>query len=307
MGKIRVVFMGTPSYATEILKALLKEENFEICALFTQSDKPANRGKLLTPPHIKSFVLENYPDIPIYQPTSIRDEETKNILKSYNPDFIVVAAYGKILPLDILNIAPCINLHASLLPKYRGASPIQYTILNDDSFGGVTAMKMEQGLDSGEMLGYTYVNAKGVDVNTLFDELSKKASKLTIKILNNYNKILHVKQNDAQVSFARKIVKEDGLCDFTFTCKELTQKFLAYNPWPGLYLQNGIKLKAFTCKQQKHNFKIGEIVSINDTSIEVACYDGFVNITRLNPPSKQEMNAADFIRGKRIEVGNTLN
>ncbi|MDR0467732.1 MAG: methionyl-tRNA formyltransferase, partial [Campylobacteraceae bacterium] len=140
--------MGTPSYATRIFKALIDDKNFEITSVFTQPDKPSGRGNHLTPPDIKIFIQDNDINVKIFQPESIKNDEIVESIKSQKPDFIVVAAYGKILPLSILNIAPCINLHASLLPKYRGASPIQYAILNADKFTGITAMLMEEGLDS---------------------------------------------------------------------------------------------------------------------------------------------------------------
>ena len=306
MNKIRVVFMGTPSYATKIFEALIDDEMFEVTSVFTQPDKPAGRGKHLTPPDIKKFILDNNLSIKIYQPENLKNDEIINILKSQNPNFIVVAAYGKILPSSILNIATCINLHASLLPKYRGASPIQYAILNADKYSGVAAMKMEKGLDCGDILGFSYVENDNLTSNELFELLSKKAACLTIKTLKNFHDILHIKQIDSQSSYALKIKKEDGLCDFSFTCKELTQRFLAYSPWPGLYLPNGIKLKNFICEKKRHNFNHGEIIQIHEEEVVVACKDGFVNIKRLNPPSKHEMSASDYINGKRMKIGDKI-
>ena len=146
----KIVFMGTPDYATVIFQELL-ESHYEVVALFTQPDKKVGRKQILTYPHIKQFCVDNGLSLPIYQPTTLKDEKIINSIKSLNPDFIIVAAYGQILPKQILNIAPCINLHASLLPKYRGASPIQSAILNNDKYSGVTAMMMEETLDSGDI------------------------------------------------------------------------------------------------------------------------------------------------------------
>ena len=150
----KILFMGTPDYATTIFKELIKSK-YEIVGLFTQPDKPVGRKQLLTPPHIKQFCIDENLNIPIFQPLKLRgNEEAKNQIEFLKPDFIIVAAYGQILPKEILDIAPCINLHASLLPKYRGASPIQESLLNDDNYTGVTSMLMEEGLDSGDILGF---------------------------------------------------------------------------------------------------------------------------------------------------------
>ena len=204
----RILFMGTPDYATTILKELL-QSNYELVGLFTQPDKPVGRKQLLTPPHIKQYCLDSNLTIPIYQPLKLRgNEEAKKQIEELNPDFIIVAAYGQILPKDILDIAPCINLHASLLPKYRGASPIQESLLNDDIYTGVTSMLMEEGLDSGDILGFQYLKiSQRMEVSEAFDELSKIAAKLTITTLNNFENIKAIKQNEADVSFCKKIKK----------------------------------------------------------------------------------------------------
>lgn len=306
MSKIRVVFMGTPSYATKIFKALYENPSFLVTSVFTQPDKPAGRGKHLTPPDIKQYIIRNDIDVQIHQPNSIKDDETIQTIKAQNPDFIVVAAYGKILPSSLLSIAPCINLHASLLPKYRGASPIQYAILNNDRYSGVTSMLMEEGLDSGDMLGFSYVDINGLNSDELFNLLSEKAAKLCIKTLLEFKNIQPLKQNANQSTYSPKITKNDGLVSFSETALALRQKYLAYTPWPGIYLQSGIKLKSFTTKKEEHNFEVATIIKVSNQSIDVACKDGVVNITRLNPPSKQEMNASDYINGKRMRVADKI-
>ena len=188
--KKRIVFMGTPDYATVILEKLVANDNYEIIALFTQEDKKVGRKQILTPPHIKQYALENNLDFPIYQPKKLRDEENVAIINDVKPDFIIVAAYGQILPKTILDIAPCINLHASLLPKYRGASPIQEALLHDDTFSGVTAMLMDVGLDTGDILGLQYLKIeKDMCVEDAFANLSQVAANLTIEILDNFQYI----------------------------------------------------------------------------------------------------------------------
>lgn len=304
--KIRVVFMGTPLYATEIFKELLKDMDFEVCALFTQPDKKAGRGQILTPPHIKIFLQENKINLPVFQPDSLKDETIQKLIINLKPDFIVVAAYGKILPQNILDIAPCINLHASLLPKYRGASPIQYSILNSDKYSGVTAMKMKLGLDTGDILGFSYVCIENMSFLQLFNKLSEIAAKLTIKILKNYNNLSHVKQINALSSYASKISKEDGLIDFSFSCNDFKQKLLALNPWPGLYINSGLKLKEFFCEEKKVDKEVGTITQIDDKEVRVVCQNGELVLQRVCPPSKQEMDASSYVRGKRVQIGDKI-
>ncbi|MDR2635240.1 MAG: methionyl-tRNA formyltransferase [Campylobacteraceae bacterium] len=306
MKKLRIVFMGTPSYATTILKALVEAGDIEVCALFTQPDKKSGRGQALNAPHIKQFVHDNNLKLDIFQPESIKNSATAEHIASLKPDFIIVAAYGKILPSSILQIAPCINLHASLLPKYRGASPIQQAILNNDIYSGVTAMKMNEGLDTGEMLGFSYVFIKDLNSDALFDLLSKKAADLTLKVIRSYQNLLHVKQNDALSSKTTKISKENGEVDFSLTCKELRQKLLAFTPWPGVFLSNGLKLKSFECEEVNHNLSIGIIAQITKKEVFVTCADGYVKLSRVAAASKQEIDALSYINGKRISVGDTF-
>lgn len=206
----KVLFMGTPSYATEILKELLNNKNYEVIGIFTQEDKPVGRKQVLTPPHIKQYCLEHDINIPILQPKKLKDNLVAYIsIKELEPDFIVVAAYGQILPKEILNLAPCINLHASILPNYRGASPIQEGILNDDEYLGVTSMLMEEGLDCGDILGYSYLkNEKNMLVSEAFTKLSNLASKLTITTLDNYDKLKPIKQTIQVLVFVRKLKKK---------------------------------------------------------------------------------------------------
>jgi methionyl-tRNA formyltransferase len=298
--------MGTPHYATTIFKALIEAYDMNVCALFTQPDKKVGRGQILSSPHIKQFAKDNNLQLNILQPESIKDNDTAEYIKSLKPDFIIVAAYGKILPESILQIAPCINLHASLLPKYRGASPIQQAILNDDEYSGVTAMKMAKGLDNGEMLGFSYVKIKDLNSDALFELLSKKAADLTLKVIRSYENILHVRQNDALSSKTSKITKEDGEINFYLTCKELKQKLLAFTSWPGVFLSNGLKLKSFECEKENHNNSIGIIAQINQKDVVVTCADGYVKLSRIAAPSKQETDASSYVNGKRIKVGDTF-
>ncbi len=302
----KIVFMGTPDYATKIFEEIL-ESDYELIALFTQPDKPVGRKQTITPPHIKQFCLERNLDIPIFQPEKLRgNEDAKNQIEELKPDFIIVAAYGQILPKEILDIAPCINLHASLLPKYRGASPIQESLLNDDAFTGVTSMLMEEGLDSGDILGLQYLKiTPKLGVVEAFNKLSAIAAKLTITTLDNFENIKPKKQNESEVSFCKKIKKEDGEVNFK-NAKKLHLKYKAYSFWPGIFLNSGLKLKDIILIENSSLNKEGEILDIKKDSIIVACEIGSLEIKTLQAPSKKAVSATDYIRGKRLEIGDVL-
>ncbi|HIP13684.1 MAG TPA: methionyl-tRNA formyltransferase [Arcobacter sp.] len=301
----KIIFMGTPEYATVILKELVKQ-NYELQALFTQADKKVGRKQILTAPHIKQYVIDEQINIPIYQPETLRQEGLKEIIQSFNPDFIIVAAYGQILPQNILDIAPCINLHASLLPLYRGASPIQQCLLNADEYTGVTAMYMEAGLDSGDIIGLKYLKIQDeMDVEYLFDKLAYIAASLIVDVLENFSNIKEVQQNNTKVSHCGKIKKEDGevLLDNAFS---LVQKYKAFKFWPGLFLENGLKLKDLSlCETESENIA-GTILDIQKDKIVIACTKGSINLTMIQQPSKKAILATDYIRGQRLELGNTL-
>ena len=304
----KVLFMGTPSYATEILKELLNNKNYEVIGIFTQEDKPVGRKQVLTPPHIKQYCLENNINIPILQPKKLKDNLVAYIsIKELEPDFIVVAAYGQILPKEILNLAPCINLHASILPNYRGASPIQEGILNDDEYLGVTSMLMEEGLDCGDILGYSYLkNERNMLVSEAFTKLSDLAAKLTITTLDNFDKLKPIKQNDALASFCKKIKKEDGEVDFN-CAKKLFSKYKAYSFWPGIFLKSKLKLKDIEFVENSSQNIAGEILEIAKDYIVVGCNQGRLKIRTLQAPSKNSINSVEYIKGKRLTIGDILN
>lgn len=303
----KVLFMGTPSYATEILKELLSNKNYEVIGIFTQEDKPVGRKQVLTPPHIKQYCLENNINIPILQPKKLKDNLVAYLsIKELEPDFIVVAAYGQILPKEILGLAPCINLHASILPNYRGASPIQEGILNDDEYLGVTSMLMEEGLDCGDILGYSYLkNDKNILVDEAFTKLSTLASKLTITTLDNFENIKAIKQNDSSASFCKKIKKDDGEVDFD-SSKKLFSKYKAYSFWPGVFLKSELKLKDIEFIEDNSQNIAGEILEITKDYIVVACKKGSLKIRTLQAPSKNSISSVEYIKGKRLIVGDIL-
>jgi len=300
-----IIFMGTPDYAQKILQRLIDTDDINVVAVYTQPDKPVGRKKLLTPPPVKVTAQEH--NIPVYQPQKLRDEETVKELLKIKCDYIVVAAYGQILPREILDHAPCINLHASILPQYRGASPIQQTLLNGDTVTGVTAMLMEEGLDTGDILKIETIAVKtDTMVEDLFEQLTDVAADLTVDVLHNFNTYIPKKQNEAEATHCKKITKADGEVSFD-DAKELYNKYRAFTPWPGIYLSSGLKLKEIQLENtdQTHE-EGGKIIAIDKKSIVVTCKRGSIRIYKVQPQSKKEMDILSYINGKRLTLEDTL-
>ena len=296
--------MGTPDYAEAILERLIQQEDITIVAVYTQPDKPVGRKKTLTPPVVKTLALSH--DIAVYQPLKLRDEDTITEFLKIQCDFIVVAAYGQILPRKILDHAPCINLHASILPAYRGASPIQQTLLNDDKKTGVTAMMMEEGLDTGDIIKIQEIDVpKTMIVGELFDALTRVACDLIIDVVENFKTYIPQKQDESQASYCKKITKEDGLVSFN-DAQVLYAKYRAYTPWPGIYLASGLKLKNIELIEKCTQNSAGEILSIEKDYIVVGCTKGTLKINRVQPQSKKEMDIGSYINGKRLVLADRL-
>ena len=298
-----IVFMGTPEYAAKILRALA-EAKFEIAAVFTQPDKPVGRKQILTPSEVKVYAQQHLPTVPIFQPASLKDDAVAVQIKDLKPDFIVVAAYGKILPQSVLDVATCINLHASILPKYRGASPIQSAILAGEKQTGVTAMLMDAGLDTGDMLDFIYTPCENKMSSELFSELGELGGELIVKVLKNFENLKPQKQDDAQATYCKKISKSDGLFSFDEEAGQIYNKFRALTPWPGLYLASGLKILSLELSDKSG--KSGEILSVEKDHVVVACKGGAVKIYELQEPSKKPTNAKAYINGKRLSVGDEL-
>lgn len=304
---MRVVFMGTPSYATTILEALLRDADIEIVLLVTQEDKPVGRKQVLTPPDTKAWLLTQDLHVEIYQPKSLRGEEAQAKIASYHPDFIVVAAYGQILPKAILDIAPCINLHASVLPKYRGASPIQSTLLANETYAGVTSMLMEEGLDTGAMLGFSYLKIEPEhNASILFETLANLAAELTLVTLKNFSSLSPLSQMSANATHCKKIKKEDGLVSFEQNAKSILTRYKALTPWPGLFIESGLKLLELELFSHEEEAVFGVIKEIKSEGVVITCKQGCILLKTLQPISKNAMNALDYIRGKRLTLGDTL-
>ena len=301
---MKIIFMGTPDYADKILQRVIAEENIEVVAVYTQPDKPVGRKKVLTPPPVKTTALSA--GIDVYQPQKLRESSVVEQLLAIECDFIVVAAYGQILPKEILDHAPSINLHASILPSYRGASPIQQTLLNGDKQTGVTAMLMDVGLDTGDIIKISTIDvAPDEMVASLFERLTQCAADLTVDVLTNYEKYPHTPQDDSLATYCTKISKSDGVVTFE-DAQTLYNKYRAFTPWPAVYLESGLKLKQITLHETEGSYSAGEILSIEKESIVVGCSKGSLRILRVQAPSKKEVDIASYVNGKRLKVEDTL-
>jgi methionyl-tRNA formyltransferase len=296
--------MGTPQYATAILQSLYDAADIEVVGVYTQPDKPVGRKAVLTPPSVK--VLAQAYATPVYQPSRLRDEEIIKEVLNIACDVIVVAAYGQILPKAILEYVPCINLHASILPTYRGASPIQQSLLNNDNQSGVTAMWMDVGLDTGAIIESSTLDiAPDEMVESLYERLTLCASDLTLKVVREWDCKTVVAQDETQATHCKKITKLDGLIDFD-NAVEIFNRYRAYMPWPGIYLESGLKIKKMALEETSSVGKPGEIISVEENSFVVSCTQGSLRLFTLQAPSKGEAAATAYLNGKRLGCGHIL-
>ncbi|WP_273213406.1 methionyl-tRNA formyltransferase [Helicobacter rodentium] len=299
---MRIIFMGTPEYAATILESLLAKH--EVCALVCQEDKKAGRNMRLQMPATKELLLKKELKIPIFQPTRL-DEDFIEEFKKIPCDRIIVAAYGKILPLSILKFAPCINLHASILPSFRGASPIQQSILKDEEYFGVTAMQMSEGLDCGDILGFKVIRNRLQSKTELFLDLARIAASLTLEYLQRCDSVIPLRQIDADASYCKKIKKSFGQVGFE-NANCLAKKARAYEGWPEIYLENGLKLKGVKMAESLSENIAGEILCITKEQIKIGCQKGSVWVESLQSPSKKAVSAYQYLQGKHLRIGDIL-
>ncbi len=302
--KYKIVYMGTPHYAKEILNTLIEAEDMEVSLVLTQPDRPVGRKKVLTPPPVKLLALEH--NIKILQPNRLSDEGIEEAIKDVKPDFIVVAAFGQILPKSILEIAPCINLHASLLPQYRGASPVQQSLLNGDEKTGVTSMLMEEGLDTGPMLEKVeFIIPSDMRLHALMAQLTSDACTLTLSTIRNYDNITAQAQDEDQATLCKKIKKSDGEVDFE-DANLIYNKYRAFEGWPGIFTADGTKLDGLNIVDATSKNSTLEILSFDADSVVVGCSKGALKIESLQPASKKAMSAKAYCVGRGLKVGDTL-
>ncbi len=296
--------MGTPHYAREILDTLIQAEDMEVSLVLTQPDRPVGRKKVLTPPPVKVLAVEH--DIEVLQPNRLSDEGIEGAIRENNPDFIIVAAFGQILPKSILNIAPCINLHASLLPQYRGASPVQQSLLNGDEKTGVTSMLMEEGLDTGDILEkIEFIIPNSMRLHALMQQLTYDASTLTLRTIQNYEDITALKQDESQATLCKKIKKSHGEVNFGDAIL-MYNKYRAFEGWPGIFAANGTKFDGLSIVDSTSHNKAFEILSFEEESVIVGCLKGALRIEMLQPASKKAMSAKAYCVGRGMKVGDTL-
>ena len=309
---MKILFMGTPDFARSILEKLHKDgEN--IVAVVTQPDKPQGRKMILTPPPVKQYALEN--GIPVYQPLILKDGAFAEELSRIDPELIIVAAYGKILPAYILDYPKygCINAHASLLPRWRGAAPIQRAIMAGDTLSGVTSMYMAQGLDTGDMILTVQVPiTDDDDFGTLHDKLAVAggdAMTQTIEKLRAGTVIREV-QNDADATYAAKIENPDCVIDFGKSVTEVHNQVRGLSPVPLAltWMPDGKRLKIIAAQKEICTVTAtpGTVTAIDRGTLDIACADGILHVTHLQPEGKGRMAAADFLRGRKISAGDVL-
>ena len=303
---MNVVFMGTPDFAVPSLKAIAKQHN--VLAVFTQPDKPVGRKMVMTPPDVKVCAEEL--SIPVYQPVKLREGDNDKLIRELNPDVIVVVAYGQILPENILNIPRygCINVHGSLLPKYRGAAPIQWSVLNGDEVTGVTTMYMEKGLDTGDiLLKEEYEIGINETAGEVFDNLAMLGGELIIKTLEYVQNgmLKPVKQDDSLSSYAKMLDKSMCKIDFSKTNKEVHNKVRGLCPWPvASTVFNGKTLKIFETRLTEGKGKPGEVICTNP--LTVACGEGAVVVNSVQLQGKKRMDSNAFLQGHKINIGTII-
>lgn len=307
---IRTVFMGTPEFALATLEGLI-DFGLNLVGVYTQPDRPKGRGKKLAAPPVKELALQH--QIPVFQPQKLRDPAVVEQLKELQPDLIVVVAYGQILPKSVLDIPQhgCINVHASLLPKYRGAAPINKSIVDGESETGVTTMYMDVGLDTGDMLvkrslaiGDTETAGQVHDRLAL---LGREAMEETLKRICA-GTLVAEKQDDELTCYAPMMKKEDGLIDWNQPAMTIHNLVRGLDPWPGAYthLDDDVLKIAATSVDPELSGAPGEILAADKTGVRVACGDGGLVIGELQLPGKKRLAAVNFLSGRPLFVGTRL-
>ena len=307
---MKILFMGTPDFAAEALKALI-DAKLDIVAIVSQPDKPKGRGHKLMPTEVKAAALEA--GLTVYQPEKIKNGELQEILDNLKPDLIVVVAYGKILPDYIINYPKygCINIHASLLPKYRGAAPIQWSIINGDKKTGVTTMKMDSGIDTGDILLTEETEIGEYETSEeLFDRLARIGGKLIVKTIEEIENITPIPQNHAQHTYAPMIKRETGIIDWNKSAREISKLICGMNSWPlasTQYKGETLKIVAAKVKDENTGKEPGTIIALEKgKGLKVACGSGVLYIQVAQFPQSRKMNVEDYARGHEIEIGTVL-
>ncbi len=302
---MRLVFMGTPDFAVPSLQRLL-DRGDEVCAVFTQPDKPRGRGHKLQPPPVKELA-ERY-GIPVYQPSTLRDEAVREMIRSLSPEAIIVAAYGKLLPKAVLDIPPwgCINVHGSLLPKYRGAAPIQWAVINGEKITGVTTMVMAEGMDTGDMLlkAETEIGPEET-AGELFDRLKDLGAELLGETLSQLEQgtLTPTPQNEQEATKAPMLTKELSQIEWARPARELHDLIRGLNPWPcAIAFLEGRRLKLLSARVKEGRGEPGTVESTED-GMTVYCGEGALLITELQGENGKRMGGKEYLLGHPVKPG----
>lgn len=304
---MRIVFMGTPDFAVPCLQRLL-EDGHEVPAVFTQPDKPVGRHAVLTPPPVKQLALSH--GIPVYQPTKMRDGTAAALLRELAPDCLVVVAYGRILPQEILDVPPrgCVNIHGSLLPRYRGAAPIQWSVIRGETVTGVTSMFMDAGMDTGDIIDtLTTPIGENETAGELFERLAPLGARLLSTTLAAIadGTVTRRPQNDAEATMAPMLEKAMGRLDLTRPARELHNQVRGMNPWPGAFCTAGGKtLKIHEARVAAGSGAPGTLLCADP--VTVACGEGALQLVTVQPEGKPRMAAEAWLRGARLPQGARL-
>lgn len=311
---MRVVFMGTPDFAVGTLRAVVRAGH-EVVGVVTQPDKPKGRGKTMQPTPVKEAAMEY--NIPVYQPKRVREPEFFEALKALAPEVIVVVAFGQIIPQTILDLAPygCVNVHASLLPKYRGAAPIQWAVIDGEEVSGVTIMRMDAGLDTGDMIAKVVVPiAKDETGESLFDKLSQAGAELLVKTLPSLadkTAVYEKQPKESPTPYAAMITKEMGNLDFHKSAEELERLVRGLNSWPSAYTKlNGKTLKIWKAevieKKTKDIVLPGTVIMADESGFYIQTGKDILSVLELQLEGKKRMEASAFLRGYSVEAGQIL-
>ena len=308
---MKAVFMGTPDFAVGTLEELIHSRH-EVAAVVTQPDKPKGRGKAMQFPPVKEVAVRE--NIPVYQPRRVRDPEFIKILKEIDPDVIVVVAFGQIIPQEIIDLPKygCINVHGSILPKYRGAAPIQWAVIDGEKESGVTTMQMDAGIDTGDMLLKTIIPLEKEETGgSLFEKLSTAGAKLLIETLEKLEEgsIVPEKQGESPTPYAKMLTKEMGDLDWKKDAVLLEQLIRGLNPWPSAYTHlNGKTLKIWSAEVEERETKEkpGTVVEVNKKELKVQTGKGILSLKEVQIEGKKRMEIDAFLRGNTVKEGIVL-
>ncbi|MBQ5755239.1 MAG: methionyl-tRNA formyltransferase [Oscillospiraceae bacterium] len=304
---MKILFMGTPDIAAHSLEALCGT-NHTICGAFTREDKPVGRKQILTAPPVKQVALTH--DIPVFQPKTLRDGTSEQIIRDLAPDLIVVVAYGRILPPEILALPKygCINLHVSLLPKYRGAAPVQWAVLNGDKETGVTIMQLDEGLDTGDILMVSPVQIGEEETSgELFDRITAEGAETLLKCIEKIaaGEVQPQPQDHEKATLAPPLTKEMAKLDFIESAEVLHNRVRGMNPWPMAWFDcEGKRVKLTECRVALGHGKPGEILQMDP--LTVACGEGALTLLQVVPEGKKPMTGTAWVLGRRLTAGESI-